>query len=754
MVKNFAESAFVPPGASGPRRLWVPYAVSVAIIAALVIALAGMAVMLEKQRYRERAATATDNIATLLDTHISDVLDNVDSDLKTAVLYYNEEAAQGPVNVAKINAFIQKLEAQQSYLENLRILDKDGYLRFGRDVRQDKPIDASDRPYYSQARDDPKASLIVFGPVQSRVTNKWVMILARRLNAADGSFAGVVYASLATAQFDKTFSSIKLGPHGAATLRTADLVLVHRVPDTKNAIGSKEVSKQLAQVIHENPGGGQYLAKTAIDGIERSNAYRRLKRYPFYVIVGLATNDYLGGWQMNAVVVAVLAGLTILLTGFAGWRTYRAQSFAESNLQRERELKAAIVESSEDAIIAKSPEGVVTSWNAGAEAIFGYTAQEMVGQPTQQLYPSALVDEVADSLNQLRSGATVHNLESTQMRKDGERIYISSAISALRNENGEIVGEAIISRDITKRKKDETKLRLAASVFTHAHEGIVITDADVRIVEVNNMYEQITGFARDELIGKNPHVSRSGRQSREFYEEMWRSLIDRGHWDGEIWNRRKTGEFYAALLTISTVRNAHGDVQNYVGILSDITQLKDYQQHLEYVAHHDPLTDLPNRILFADRLNQAISQSERRAQALAVVYLDLDGFKEVNDTHGHDVGDELLIVVARRMKEVLRGGDTVARLGGDEFVGLLVDFDTKAQCGPVLQRLLETVAEPITIGALQLQVSASLGVAFYPDDAADADQLMRHADQAMYAAKQSGKNRIHWFGGNADGELG
>jgi diguanylate cyclase (GGDEF)-like protein/PAS domain S-box-containing protein len=751
MVTNSVETTTHRLPNSRSRRLWVPYVVSVAIIVTLVIALAGMAVLLEKQRYRERAATATENIATLLDTHISDVLDNIDSDLKTAVLYYREEANRGPVDGNKIYAFIQKLEAQQNYLENLRILDKEGYLRYDRDTLLNKPIDASDRPYFLQARDNPNANLIVYGPVQSRVTGKWVMILARRLSAPDGRFAGVVYASLATAQFDKTFSSIKLGAHGAATLRTTDLALVHRVPDTKNAIGSKEVSKQLAQTIQENPQGGQYLAKTAIDGVERSNAYRRLQRYPFYVIVGLATYDYLGGWQMNAAVVAVLAGLTILLTGFAGWRTYRAQSFAESNLQRERELKAAIVESSEDAIIAKSPEGVVTSWNAGAEAIFGYTAKEMVGQATQHLYPAELVDEASDPLSRLSVGTTVQHLESAQLRKDGERIHISSTISPLRNERGQIVGEAIISRDITKRKKDETQLRLAASVFTHAHEGIVITDADVRIVDVNSMYEQITGFSRDELLGKNPHVSRSGRQTREFYEEMWRSLMTRGHWDGEIWNRRKSGEFYAALLTISTVRNAHGDVQNYVGILSDITQLKDYQQHLEYVAHHDPLTDLPNRMLFADRLNQAIAQSRRRSQALAVVYLDLDGFKEVNDTHGHGVGDDLLIVVARRMKEVLRGGDTLARLGGDEFVGLLVDFDTQDQCVPVLHRLLESVAEPITIGTHQLQRSASLGVAFYPDDAADADQLMRHADQAMYVAKQRGKNRMHWFGNKADG---
>jgi len=231
------------------QRLWLPYALSVVFISVLVVSLAFLAVIQEKQRYRERAKTATENIALLLDTHISDVLDNVDSDLKATVLFYNSEAARGPIDASRLNAFIQQLDDQQNNFESLRIVDKDGYLRYGKGIPLDKPINSTDRPYYQQARDNPDAGLIFFGPVQSRISNKWVVVMARRLNAPDGKFAGVVYASLATEQFQKTFSSIQLGVHGAATLRTADLTLVHRVPSANNAIGTRNVSKQLAKII-------------------------------------------------------------------------------------------------------------------------------------------------------------------------------------------------------------------------------------------------------------------------------------------------------------------------------------------------------------------------------------------------------------------------------------------------------------------------------------------------------------------------
>ncbi|MBU3898366.1 MAG: EAL domain-containing protein [Gammaproteobacteria bacterium] len=291
----------------------------------------------------------------------------------------------------------------------------------------------------------------------------------------------------------------------------------------------------------------------------------------------------------------------------------------------------------------------------------------------------------------------------------------------------------------------EARLQLAASVFTHAREGITITDAAGTIVEVNDTFSLITGYSREEVLGQNSRLLQSGRQGPDFYAAMWKDLAGKGHWYGEVWNRRKNGELYAEMLTVSAVRDGAGKTQNYVALFSDITSVKQHQSQLEHIAHYDTLTGLPNRLLLADRLHQAILQSQRHSRSLAVVFLDLDHFKAVNDAHGHNIGDELLVALALRMKAALRDEDTLARLGGDEFVAVLVDLAQPQDCEPVLARLLQAASDPITAHEQVLQISASIGVTLYPQDGGDADLLLRHADQAMYAAKQSGRNRYHLF---------
>ncbi|MEB3289364.1 MAG: EAL domain-containing protein [Leptolyngbya sp.] len=315
-----------------------------------------------------------------------------------------------------------------------------------------------------------------------------------------------------------------------------------------------------------------------------------------------------------------------------------------------------------------------------------------------------------------------------------------------------------LTAEIARRQQLEQSLRdsneqleLAASVFTHAREGILITDAEGTILEVNQAFTYITGYTREDVLGHNPRLLQSGLQEAAFYRAMWRDLADKGYWCGEIWNRRKDGEIYAELLTISAVRDAQGQPQRYVALFSNITLQKIHQQELEHIAHYDALTSLPNRVLLADRLHQAMAQSVRHRQCLAVAYIDLDGFKAVNDNYGHEAGDYLLITVAKRMARALREEDTLARLGGDEFVAVLRDVGSPASSQPILQRLLTAAAQPVQWGCDTLQVSASLGVTFYPQqDPLDADQLLRQADQAMYQAKTSGKNGYHLFEGNGE----
>jgi diguanylate cyclase (GGDEF)-like protein/PAS domain S-box-containing protein len=331
---------------------------------------------------------------------------------------------------------------------------------------------------------------------------------------------------------------------------------------------------------------------------------------------------------------------------------------------------------------------------------------------------------------------------------DGELFWVEVDLRLVRiGEQNRLVA---VVRDITERRRVEAELRQAASVFEHACEGIMITDGDCRIIDVNAAFSEITGFGRDDAIGRNPNILSSGRHDRDFYAQMWRSIDEKGFWHGEIWNRRKDGTLYAELLTITAMRDDAGRLTRYVGLFSDITEIKDHQHRLEHMAHYDALTRLPNRILLADRLEQAIALSLRSQKLLAVAYLDLDGFKPVNDTFGHDVGDQLLIEAARRFGECIRAGDTACRLGGDEFVLLVSGLSTIEECGRVFDRILAAIAQPFRIDHHEISVSASIGVTLHPLDDADPDTLLRHADQAMYLAKQSGRGRFHLFDSHQD----
>ncbi|MCW9024874.1 MAG: EAL domain-containing protein [Gammaproteobacteria bacterium] len=300
--------------------------------------------------------------------------------------------------------------------------------------------------------------------------------------------------------------------------------------------------------------------------------------------------------------------------------------------------------------------------------------------------------------------------------------------------------------DITERKQDEERLRLSASVFEHAHEGIIITDANARIIDVNPTFSDITGYDCDDVLNLTPRVLKSDVHGSEFYDGLWQSLNEDGFWRGEIWNRKKNSDVYPELLTISAVKDELGRVTNYVGIFTDITELKEQQRNLETLAHFDALTQLPNRTLLSDHIKQALDHTSRSESLLAVCYLDLDGFKPVNDGYGHAVGDRLLIEVAERLKDTLREGDMLSRLGGDEFVLLLTNIDTIDECETILTKVLKVISKPYTVQPGKKSViSASVGVTIFPFDDAEPDTLLRHADQAMYQAKQLGRNQYHLF---------
>lgn len=299
--------------------------------------------------------------------------------------------------------------------------------------------------------------------------------------------------------------------------------------------------------------------------------------------------------------------------------------------------------------------------------------------------------------------------------------------------------------DITELKKLEKELKLSSRVFSDTHEGIIITDADKIIVDVNPAFTDITGYSREEVIGKKPNILSSGKHQPQFYSMMWQQITEQGYWQGEIWNRRKNGEIYAELLTTSLLKDSDGHIVNYLGMFTDITHSKRQQESMRRMAHYDQLTGLPNRTLLFDRFNQAIAHSKRSGTLLAVCFLDLDDFKPVNDIFGHDVGDKLLIDVAHRLKLALRSEDTVSRLGGDEFSLLLGDIKSRNQCYEMLERIIHSISATYFIDEHSINISASIGVSLSPLDGMELDSLLRHADHAMYQAKQEGKKNYQLF---------
>ncbi|MDO8464401.1 MAG: EAL domain-containing protein [Gallionella sp.] len=389
----------------------------------------------------------------------------------------------------------------------------------------------------------------------------------------------------------------------------------------------------------------------------------------------------------------------------------------------------------------------VNHWSDEQCRIFGHEPGTI--SPSYDLFFQALHPEdrtkVREALDAALEGRAPYSIECRILLPDGTLKHIHCLGEVERDAAGKPVRMAGTVRDITERVKSEERLRLTAKVFENTMEGITVTDKDNHIIEVNDAFTRITGYLREEVLGKTLGILKSGLHDKDFYAVMWQAINTTGHWRGDIWNRRKDGEVYPETLTISTIADDMGNVTNYVGIFSDITLLKQHEKQLEHIAHYDALTGIPNRVLLADRLQQAIAFSKREKKLLAICYLDLDGFKAINDSMGHEAGDLVLVEISMRIKNAVREGDTVARLGGDEFVILLTGLDAPEECAASLNRLLEASAKPIFINDKLFKLSASIGVSLYPLDDEDPDILLRHADQAMYSAKQSGRNRYYLY---------
>ncbi len=430
------------------------------------------------------------------------------------------------------------------------------------------------------------------------------------------------------------------------------------------------------------------------------------------------------------------------------------------------DLQLSIFENAGRAIILTDPAGLITYFNRAAQQMLGYAPDEVVGRATPLLFH--LADEVASCAQRITSeqacaapegfGVFVARLKLqncdeadwTYVRKDGSHLPVSLAVSVLRDAKATVQGYLGIASDISERRRMEHDLRIAAIAF-ESQAAIMVTDVNQRILRVNQAFTKLTGFSAAEAIGQTPGMLKSGRQDADFYAEMWRALSHTGHWQGEIWNRRKNGEIFPEWLTISGVRDGRGKVAHYVSTFSDISNLKVAESEIHHLAFYDPLTAMPNRRLLLNRLDQACATGKRSGQFGALLIIDIDHFKTLNDTLGHDVGDHLLVEVAHRLIACIREGDTAARQGGDEFVVMLEELGTDpagaaVQAEIVAEKIRLELARPYSLaGDTEYFRSASIGISLFYGQEKSIDILLKQADIALYKAKDAGRNAIRFF---------
>lgn len=441
----------------------------------------------------------------------------------------------------------------------------------------------------------------------------------------------------------------------------------------------------------------------------------------------------------------LLVSATIMLLGMV----VMAMRYTES--QRKVAEQAVFLKSVTDTVgvgvVALDQNDDVIFANPKVEEMLGSMHGELRGIKFSEA--GFNVDEDGNSLSLLEDdpfNTDQYDVRTHSIRylrsKNGRIVPAEISVSPLDLSDG--IGRVAVFQDVTQRLKKERELRLAGAVFTSSQQGIIVTDSTGMIIQVNPAYCRMAGYDEHELVGKNPRILKSGMQDSQFYAEMWRTLDQQGSWSGELYNRRKNGEHYVQWANIDVVKTEQGELL-YVGIASDITELVYARERLAKLAYYDTLTNLPNRVLFQDRISQTIAHARRDNLGFALILADLDDFKAVNDTMGHAVGDKLLMEVAERLKATTRDADTVARLGGDEFALVLLDIDQPHKVARIASDILESLSHPYRINGLEITSSVSLGITFWPLDGDSIDELLKNADVAMYRAKEFGRNNYQFF---------
>lgn len=610
----------------------------------------------------------------------------------------------------------------------------------------------ADRSYFRMPKEKTDAGIVFSEVITSRITGRPTIVAAKAIRSADGRFLGVVSAAIELSYFEALFKAVRLGPGGALAIRRSDQhSLVVRYPSVP--VANSQPLDVTHPVVRQMLAGArqgvlEFVAQT--DGVQRVYGFRVLERYPFYVVAGLSEDDVMGPWRRRAVLVAMLGGSMLVCLAVVIVGLYRSQ-------RREHAVAQELLVN-EERLTSAQRIAQIGSWEIewpnmrvrGSDEL--YRIFEISPGDELSQYADFLVRvhpddrELADKvLKDAVASRQPASLKHRLLMPDGRIKHVLERCETAYAGDGTPLRIIGTSQDVTSQQEMISQMQLLASAVQYSGEAILITDAENRIITVNPAFTRLTGYEMAEAVGRNPSFLSAGRTTQEEYAQLWAGLNERGFWQGEIWDRRKDGAVYPKWMSISVIRDEEGAIQYHVAHFTDITSERAAEERLHHIAHHDVLTGLFNRFSLKGHLDQALAAARRDGTRVALMFIDLDRFKVINDTLGHHVGDEMLIEVARRLQETVRESDVVARLGGDEFVIMLTGIEHGTAVALVAEKLVLSIGCSYQIGGFDLYTSPSIGIAIFPTDGQDGQTLMKNADAAMYHAKMAGRNNFQFF---------
>jgi diguanylate cyclase (GGDEF)-like protein/PAS domain S-box-containing protein len=482
------------------------------------------------------------------------------------------------------------------------------------------------------------------------------------------------------------------------------------------------------------------------------NTFAALKKSESYVQERVEIEGKLYRYSASKVFLFDISVMKILLSDFtdlyvSNTKLQEQVGIMSDSINEQEAMQQEIFNQKAIGIGYISAEGEILFVNEYINKLLGYNQDELIGKNIHEVTYANDIYATNHVRSRLTENKDLHEIgfEKRYIHKNGDLIWTHVALSISRDEYGRVKYLIGFIKDIRERKEYEKQLKLSAAVFQNTNEAIMIADKKLKIQAVNDAFTQIIGYQEEEVIGELVLFLRSSFHATDFYKKVWASILKEGYWKGEMWGIRKNGEQFPLWLNISTIKDLNGEVQNYIGVFSDITSIKQSETDLEFLAHHDPLTKLPNRLLLSARIEQAIKRAKRANLKLAVLFLDLDKFKEINDTYGHSYGDEILITVTKRLKSIVRDQDTIARIGGDEFVLLIEDIEVIADLESILTKILDIFKQEILVHMQAFKLTASIGISIYPENGNNLEELVKNADTAMYEAKEDGRNTYRFY---------